>query len=89
MNREDVAIGMEVAAIKDTPDNYWACGLRRGIVEKFAHFRHDAVVVKFLDHKNRDWIGMSHACELCHLIPSHPNHINQSLNDSLVALFED
>lgn len=89
LNREDITIGMEVAAVKDTPDNFWACGLRRGIVEKFTHLRNDAVTVKFLDHKNRDWIGRSHACELRHLIPFHPNHINKSLNDSLVALFED
>jgi hypothetical protein len=80
---------MEVASVKDTPDNYWACGLRRGIVEDFSMYSNSAVIVKFLDHKDRDWIGASHTCELRHLIPFHPNHINQSLNDSLVALFED
>lgn len=89
LNREDVTIGMEVAADKNTPDNYWACGLRRGIIEEYSPLRDDAVLVKFLDHKNRDWVGNSHACELRHLIPLYPNHINQSLNDSLIALFED
>ena len=89
LNREDVVTGMEVAAVKDTPDNFWACGLRRGIVESLVPLRNDAVKVKFLDHKNRDWIGRTHACELRHLIPFYHNHINQSLNDSLVALFED
>lgn len=87
--RADVTIGMEVTTVKNIPDNYWACGLQRGIVENFSMFSDSAVVVKFLDHKNRDWIGHSHVCELRHLIPFHPDHINQSLNDSLVALFED
>ena len=94
LNREDVTIGMEVTADKYIPDSYWACGLRHGIIEKFAPIRNNAVIVKFLDHKNRDWIGHSHACELHHLVPFHPNHINRinqslKLNDSLVALFED
>ena len=89
LNRADVTIGMEVTAVKYVPDNYWACGLKRGIVERFAHFRDDVVIVKFLDHKNRDWIGCSYSCELRHLMSVYPNRINQSLNDSLVALFED
>ena len=89
LNKEDVTIGMEVAAVKNTPDNYWACGLQRGIVENFSMFSNSSVVVKFLDHKNRDWIGHSHTCELRHLISFGSNHINKSLNDSLVALFED
>lgn len=89
LSREDVTIGMEVAAVKDAPSHLWVRGLRRGIIEEYSPLRDDAVMVKFLNHKNRDWIGHTHACGLSYLIPFHSNHINQSLNDSLVALFED